>query len=303
MIMREIQYQKEQDELAHLRKMDDFITSNFKRRANTIKSEMANEVKIFESAQKAKEGFAARFESEEVRFEERRARIISAGLSQDGKDIQSRGMAEFFRRRMDVALGADDFSQALNYAKRMQDIFAQLSERQDNPFKTADFENFLESQEKITSIIKREQDANESALNTSRERIQGLTDDLSTLFVELQNELILDVSTERAREELADLRKAFVELRKDFAGLLPGGENFNYEIDPERTLFEKPTAVATATPVENKSIMEQEKTNRILADIDAWLKQSTATDKATPSRRGFTQDLSGQFVRETIKAN
>lgn len=303
--LREIQFQKEQDELRHLSRMSDYIESDLKRNTNKIKKGIEEQTKIIEKAKEKQADFLKRKGEAEEDFEEKKARIIMSPLSQEGKDIQQRGLANLYQNKLAQALGQNNFQEAHVLAKKVQDIYASLAERSDNAMKEADFKKFLSTQEQVMRVFDAEKKNSDEAIQSASKKIVDLKQELVDIFATVQKDLSISISTDLAESQLTELRKKFIEMRKDFGEYLPGGENFQYERNPEVKLFgEKKEAKNKQDQGKDngaKMLRTQEKSSDTLEDILQEIK--TGNQKTQNERsKGFSQDSRGNFVVNTVGA-
>ena len=294
--IREVQYQKEQNELRYLAKVEYYIEKDAKRKTGFIKKEIEEQQKIFEKASEKRFSIDERYGKAMESFEEKKARIISAPLSQEGKDIQQRGLAELYQNKMGQALGQGNFDEAERLAQKAQDIYASLAERTDNKSKDDDYKNFLKTQDRIVAAYEAEKKANENAMNNATKKIVDLKKELSTIFVDLQKSLSVSVNTDQATMQLSALRTKFNELRKDMAMVMGNDpdEIVEFKNDPAINI---PSIkdFKTEKKEDKKIASNTDKTNNILEKILEETKKKE-TSKDTPKTKSFAQDNKGQFV-------
>lgn len=299
-ILREIQFKKEEAEIDSLNRMSNYFESDFKRRTKIVAKEIEEQKKILEKAKEKEIDILKRKADAEEDFEVKKARIISAPLSQEGKDIQQRGLANMFQNKMSQALGAGDFREAHSLAKKIQDIYATLAEKTENSNKAKDFQAFLQSQETIMRIYEQEKRSNDIAATTAETRIKTLSEEIKNLFVDFQKEISIKVSTDEANDKIDELRNKFIEARKDLALFLPGGEEFQYESNPKLKLFPK-QEIEKKQEKADKSNVTQEETNKILNKIlEENKKQGIIKNASSSYRKSFQQDNAGNLVTNTI---
>jgi hypothetical protein len=203
---------------------------------------------------------------------------------------------------MAQALGQNNFREAHSLAKKVQDIYASLAEKAENPLKKQDFQKFLGSQETIMRVFDLEKQANDEVIAGATNKITDLSAEIKNLFADFQKELSIKVSTDEANSKIDELRNKFIEARKDLALFLPGGEEFQYEANPKLNLFQTEEAKQKAE-TKTKPEKTQEETNKILNKIlEENKKQNEIKKESASNRKSFQQDNIGNFVQNTVKA-
>jgi hypothetical protein len=205
----------------------EFIQGEYKRRTDSLRDNIKQEItKLGELKSRYLELEEAQL-SQVDSFEEKRARIISGGLSQEGKDVQQRGMASYFEKRGEFLVGRGKFEEANKLFEKTQEIYAQLSESQENQYKSEDFAKFFSSQQKIQETYELQKNKNLTEQRTTENTIVRLRTELQTLFQQVDKQLSIEIKLEgleEAKKELKDLSKQVldskVEINRDINATL-----------------------------------------------------------------------------------
>lgn len=214
-LAREQAYKLEMQEKDHLSKMETYMKKDFARQTSLLKKEMDVSIDIIKKAKSAQEDIVKNLADSRISYVEKRAKIISAGLDRSGKDVQQRGIADFYQKKSEEAADTGKFDDAIKYAEKAQDIYAQLAEQQENKDKEYDLVAFDRAQKYIEDLFQSQKFANEKIIADSTTKIANLNNSLASIFNELQQQISIKVNTEDAKFKMQELQQKFVEVRKE----------------------------------------------------------------------------------------
>lgn len=183
-----------------------FIEGQLKKRTVTFAKSIDKQRDLLKSLKDQYEGIDKTQKQQRQSFAERLVSIQSSGLSERGKAIQQAGLARYFQEQ---AAASGDLEEQLRLQQKAQDIYGNLAEAG----YTDAFQQFMELQGQIQRTYQQQKQANLSAQGRAQQKIQELSDDIATMFQQVEQTLEIKVDTQEAQEKMTDLAAAYERLQ------------------------------------------------------------------------------------------
>jgi actin-related protein len=254
---REAQFEHEKIVRKKLEETSKYFEQELTHRTDVVKENIDKQKQSLDDLKSKYEEINKAQRTQKESYQERVTGIMSAGLSEQGKAIQQRGLAASFAAQAQSARGRKDFEEELRLLQKAQDIMGGLAETD-----LGAFQDFQWLQGEITSAFEEQRKANQDAQGAAKAKIEDLRVDLANLFVEAEKMLEIKVDTREAKKRLSELRG--------------GLENMRLPFEQSGTITKKTQAAPTIVVNINEKVDKDTVRKTILPELERLQRMSIA---------------------------
>ena len=237
---REQEFQRIREEKRFAFDLTNWIEEQLNKRVNLYQKSITKQKNLLKSLYSEYKNLLFQQRRNTESFMSMRVSILSKGLSKEGKAVQARGLATFYKQRAEEARTRGNFERERSLLKQAQQIYYQLAMSAKQPTWTQDYIEFLKTQNKIQATFEKQKAENVRKRGEAEKKIKELKKKVEDFFTYAEKQVKINLNVEEAKNKLDMLANKLREKKESLisAGILKnkGKEKETSKVTPPPTI-------------------------------------------------------------------